>query len=157
APGRRSLFELGFPGSVLGADVMPGLGPRFSARYRLLGKVLNHATTRSNSYVAFVQTDFFEATDPIDHDGNPDTPRISQIGAKLPDSPGCRGVFVIDRTLALELLKRRDLPPSDARLVYPRGSNYLTYSFAREQGADGRATPSFDWRELILYRKVLQD
>jgi hypothetical protein len=147
--GRRNLFELGQAGGGLGSNA------EFSTRYRLLGKVLNNGTTRSNTYVAFIQTDFFEATDPIDHDGNPNTAPISQIGAKLDDSPGYRGVFVIDRSLALELLKRRDLPPSNPALVYPQGSQYRTYSFAREQGSDGRPTPTFDWKQLVLYRRVL--
>lgn len=164
--GRRSLLELGEtvatpPPSGLGSDA------DLTTRYRMLGKVLNHGTTRSNTYVAFITCDFYDAT-AVDDDGDPATPDVFQIGARLPadsDTPGStpepryRGFFVIDRTKALELLKRRDLPPSNPALKWPPGPNnniYSTYSFAREQGSDGRPTPTFDWKELVLYRKVLK-
>lgn len=167
--GRRALFELGDTGR---APLSPNPGPvaaipgkgilgsnaEFSTRYRLLGKVLDHGTTRSNTYVAFIQCDFFDAT-PVgtdgDHDGSDATPAVFQIGAKRADSPGYRGVFVIDRSVALELLRRRDLPPVDQGLQYPQNSKYRTYSFAREPGPDQRPQPTFDWRELIQYRRVI--
>lgn len=162
--GRRSLFELGeFGGSSPGVI---GSNAEFATRYRLLGKVLNHGTTRSNTYVAFITCDFYDAT-AIDDDGDPITPDVFQIGARLPadgedpanPEPRYRGVFVIDRTLALEMLSRRDLPPNDPSLKWPPGPNnnvYSTFSFARERGSDGRPTPTFDWKQLVQYRRVLK-
>lgn len=151
---RRGLFELGQEGATVPAAPMPtyasplGSNADFSSRYRLLGKVLNNATTRSNTYVAFIQVDFFDATlDP--------TNTAYQIGAKRADSPGYRGVFVIDRSLALEMLRRRDLPPVDQNLQYPQNSVYRTYSFAREPGPDQRPKPTFDWKKLILSRRII--
>lgn len=156
--GRRALFELGDFGS--GAGPILGSNAEFSTRYRLLGKVLNHGTTRSNTYVAFVQVDFFNATPAPgttdgDHDGSDATPAVYQIGTKREDSPGYRGVFVIDRSLALELLKRRDLPPTDQGFQYPQNSKYRTFSFAREPGPDQRPQPAFKWRDLIQYRRII--
>lgn len=156
--GRRSLFELGNAVAAPAAGTV-GSDAEFATRYRLLGKVLNHGTTRSNTYVCFLTCDFYEATG-LDHDGDPNTPDVYQIGAKLeadsanPDEPRYRGVFIIDRSKALEMLEKRDLPPTDTAWVYPQGSRYRTYSFAREAGPDGRPAPTFDWKELVLYRKV---
>jgi hypothetical protein len=151
---RRGLFELGQEGATAASPPLPpyastlGSNADFSTRYRLLGKVLNNATIRSNTYVAFIQVDFFDATiDP--------TNTAYQIGAKRSDSPGYRGVFVIDRSLALEMLRRRDLPPADQSLQYPQNSVYRTYSFAREPGPDQRPKPTFDWKKLILSRRII--
>ncbi|QDT37538.1 hypothetical protein [Stratiformator vulcanicus] len=146
----RGLFELGdadehdheFDHNTDGIDDLD-----FSTRYRLLGKVLQNATTRSNAFVVFIKVDFFEAVS-RDHDTNPSTPNVVQIGGKLPTSPGNRAVFVIDRTLALESLEESDLP-LDPNLA--AGGN-ATFSFARD--SDGN--PEFNWRNLVLHRKTLQ-
>lgn len=152
--GRRSLFELGnfSPGNVLGGDV------DVATRYRLLGKILNHGTTRSNTYVVFITCDYFEAEEAIDGAGY----NIHQIGEKIPvnpanpEEPRFRGVFVVDRTLAMEFLSKKDLPPLDPGAVYPLGSQYRTFSFAREQDASGAGTPTFDWTKLVLSRKTVK-
>ena len=141
--GRRSLFELGDEGGALGGDA------DISTRYRLLGKVLNHGTTRTNSYVAFIQVNFFKAVGvDVDGDGADDA---YQIGEKLTTSPNYRGTFVIDRALALELIQQKDLPGQG---LYATGG---TYSFAREYGPDRRPRPTFDWKQLIRSRRVIED
>ena len=58
----------------------------------LLSKVMNHSTTRSHVYIVFLKVDFFEVVDDTPGDGV-DNPKI---GAKLADSPGHRGIFIID-------------------------------------------------------------
>ncbi|QDT63755.1 hypothetical protein [Calycomorphotria hydatis] len=141
----RGLFELGDRNEVDTAQF------NFSTRYRELGKILNNATTRSNSFVCFIKIDYFEAVS-RDHDSNAGTPDITQIGGKLTGSPGYRGVFVIDRARALELLQTGHLPtdPAGASTGEP-----FTYSFAR-QSVNGVRSPVFDWNQLVLSRKIIQ-
>ena len=147
---RRSLFELGNTGSLLGGNA------DIATRYRLLGKVLKHGTTRSNTYVIFMTCDYYEAV-PVDP--SPVAEPVYQIGEKLaadpdnPEEPRFRGVFVVDRTLALQMLEKDDLPQ---KTRYPV-SAYQTFSFAREQSSGGMPQPTFDWADLIIYKKILKE
>ena len=148
---RRSLFALGNYG---GPNDL-GSTADLATRYRLLGKVLKHGTTRSNSYVIFMTCDFYEA-EPQFVAGQ----TLYQIGPKMPadaakpEEPRYRGVFVVDRTLALEMLKKSDLPPIQASKVYPQGSQLRTFSFARDPAT---GEPEFDWRKLVIDRHIVKE
>ncbi|MEX2287653.1 MAG: hypothetical protein WD648_11230 [Planctomycetaceae bacterium] len=127
----RRLFELGTLDEHNGvaAPVHP------SVRHRLLQKVLNNTTTRSNVFLIFVQVDFFEAVEVTDTGGTGQP--VVRIGAKRADSPGHRGFFVVDRSKALELLTPQNLPD-----VATTGS----YSINQ----------SFNYQSLILYRQTIK-
>ncbi|QDT15357.1 hypothetical protein [Alienimonas californiensis] len=122
----------------------------FTTRYRLLNKVLNSATHRSNVFLCWIQVDFFHAREltgeEIGLTGAEANQRLVRIGAKRGDSPRYRGVFLIDRSKAPALLRADHLPEtSDAGLN--------TYSFAREPLSGGA---KFPWQELILHRQRIQ-
>lgn len=146
--GRRSLFALGNAGGALGSTA------NLATRFRLLGKVLKHGTTRSNTYVIFITCDFYEA----EPQNVPGVGVVYQVGQKMPADPGdpeeprYRGVYVVDRTLALELLQKKDLPPLQPNAVYPRGSKYRTFSFARNRNGESK----FDWKKLLLYSEIVK-
>ena len=128
----RRLFELGSldqHNSVSPAESVPP-----SVRDRLLQKVLNNTTTRSNVFLIFVQLDYFEAAEVPD----PGTgQQVVRIGAKRADSPGNRAFFVVDRSKALELLKQKDIP-----------NVATTGSYSINQ--------SFNYQSLILYRQTIK-
>ena len=98
----------------------------YHTRLRLHSKVEGNSTNRSNTYVAFIKVDFFEA-----HEQSNGAVRI---GSKMPDSPGYRGVFVIDRTKAFQLLQTQHFHSTS------------TYTLK----------PEFDWKSLVIGRKRLQ-
>jgi hypothetical protein len=98
SPGGRRLFELGTenPGSPAADEFLNGaVDP--TLRHRLLSKVINNSTTRSNTFLVFVTIGMFECVElpngavrigghmDVDGDGNPDTHRA---------------VFLIDRSIA---------------------------------------------------------
>ena len=60
-------------------------------RHRLLRKIANNSTTRSNVFIVYVSVGFFEAVKHTNGD--------VQIGGMLPGSSIQRGFFVIDRSL----------------------------------------------------------
>ncbi|MES2790278.1 MAG: hypothetical protein V4719_11765 [Planctomycetota bacterium] len=87
---RRSLFEARTNNdrpSIGGGDFVDPL-----TRHRLLRKVANNSTTRSNVFVVWITTRFFEAVQ------IPGTSEI-QIGDVLKGTEDHRGFFVIDRSL----------------------------------------------------------
>ena len=95
----------------------------------MLSKVWNNSTTRSNVAFVFVQVDFFVVAG-----------TTGRIGGRLTDMPTHRGFMVVDRSKAFELLKAGDFPnDANARFTF-RGLN--------EGG--------FDFRDLILYREVIE-
>ncbi|NNJ25631.1 hypothetical protein [Alienimonas chondri] len=122
----------------------------FTTRYRLLNKVLNSATHRSNVFLCFVQVDFFQARELRLGDVNPSAAdpeqRFTRIGAKRGDSPRYRGVFLIDRSKAPALLRADHLPTTGNA-----GEN--TYSFARDPLSGG---VRFPWQDLIIHRQRIQ-
>ncbi|MCX7395472.1 MAG: hypothetical protein NTW75_15260 [Planctomycetales bacterium] len=73
-----------------------------SARYRLLSKILNNVTTRSNSFGVFVTVQYYEAAEVSSDVANLNAIRI---GGRLDDTPTHRGYFVVDRTGAVEQMK----------------------------------------------------
>jgi len=124
----RRLFELGNNAEHNNGTI------DYTVRNRLLGKVANHSTTRSNVFFVFVQIDYFEAKEVMDG-GNP----VVRVGGKLATSPNYRGFFVVDRSKALELVNTSHLPKADA------GGNFV-FSFDQ----------SFDFRQLILHRQQIK-
>lgn len=171
----------------------------YTTQHRLLGKVLNNSTNRSNVFLIFIQIDFFEAAEVfgpgpdgqpgvagVDDDGingvddvgelgtsGSDDVRTVRIGQKLPDSPGFRGFFVVDRTKAPPLLKQPHLPkytvgldgePGDAtvdddgvngvddvgELGWPGTDDVFIFSF------DQNETKSFDWGSLVVHRQRIR-
>ena len=82
---RRGIFE-----ARTSADLGSNLVDE-STRHRLLRKVMNNSTTRSNVFLVWVSVGYFEA---IQH-----TNGDVQIGAPLSGAGTHRGFFVIDRSL----------------------------------------------------------
>lgn len=86
---RRGLFEARASAdrpSSGGGDVVDAL-----TRHRLLRKVYNNTTTRSNVFVVWISTRFFEAIEQP-------TGEV-QIGDVLQGTPDHRGFFIVDRSL----------------------------------------------------------
>ena len=142
----------------------------YTTRYRLLGKLLNTTTVRSNVFLCWIQVDFFHARR-LRVDGSGalaanGSREITRVGNIREDSPGYRGFFVIDRSRALDLIEEKHLPRRP-RADLPIGpdvddpatpepdhiDNSETYSFRRDDLSGG---PRFPWQELILYRRLIQ-
>ncbi len=121
---QRSLFELGTLADHNSKSV------DITMKHRLLGKVVNNTTTRSNVFHVFIQVDYFAVTEQT-YNGE----KVYQIGKKLDTSPGYRGFFVIDRSRAMEQVTTSDLPPSPG-----------TFSFNQ----------NFNYHSLIQYRQIIK-
>jgi hypothetical protein len=129
-PSGRQLFEIGNENQHNNGAL------DYALKHKLLGKVLNHGTTLSNTFFVFMQVDLFSARDVAPAGGAPQV----RIGAKLPNSPGWRSFCVIDRGLALDLVRPSDLPP----LTDPN-TNKQVFSFNQ----------NFNWRALVVHRQRL--
>ncbi len=114
-----------------------------AARYRLLSKLLNNVTTRSNSFGVFVTVQYYEAAQVEGLvAGVPTT--ATRIGGRLDDTPTHRGYFVVDRTGAIEQMK--------VLTANPVSSN----SFSFKANTNQTGTPNgIRWKDLILFRKTL--
>jgi hypothetical protein len=66
-------------------------------RHRVLSKIVGNSTTRSNVFYVFIKVDYFEVVE--DDNGQP------HIGGMMEESPGYRGFFVVDRSLAPERIR----------------------------------------------------
>ena len=64
------------------------------ARNRLLAKVSNNSTTRSNVFIVYMTVGYFDAYQP-----NPGNPNIVMIGAEIDPTDRHKGFFMVDRTL----------------------------------------------------------
>jgi hypothetical protein len=126
--GRRRLFELG-TAAEHGADTVD-----YATKNRVLSKILQNTTTRSNVFLVWIQIDFFTAKDVLPPNG------VVRIGSKLGTSPAYRGFFVIDRSQALSLMTPQFLPATD-----PTTNKFV---FSMNQ--------SFNYQSLILYRQRIQ-
>ena len=148
---QRGLFELG--GSAQQDDIN---GFDYTTRYRLLSKVLNHSTVRSNTFLVFMKVQFFKAI--IKDNGTPTdlSDDYVRIGEADPNHPGYRTFFTVDRTKAFETISNKDLPLNNQFKLGGSGTyagqTLRTSTFARNP--DG--TPTFDWRQLILSRTVIE-
>ncbi|MBI5757304.1 MAG: hypothetical protein HZA46_02155, partial [Planctomycetales bacterium] len=86
AAGRRHLFELASAGETLSPNL----------RHRILSKMFNNVTTRSNVFIVYVTVGFFEAENQSSPTGE------VRIGGEVAGMARRRGFFIIDRSLAEE-------------------------------------------------------
>ncbi|HET6327406.1 MAG TPA: hypothetical protein VFG04_22180 [Planctomycetaceae bacterium] len=123
---RRRIFEVGMA-TEHASDTID-----YATRNRVLSKILQNTTTRSNVFLVWMQIDFFQAKDVNPPNG------VVRIGAKLASSPAYRGFFVIDRSQAMGLMGQQFLPTSGA----------TPFVFSLNQ--------SFNYQSLVLFRQRLQ-
>ncbi|NOX57159.1 MAG: hypothetical protein GXP27_22540 [Planctomycetes bacterium] len=120
--GGRLLFELGTAAEHSNGDV------DYYTRNRLLAKIWNNVTVRSNVFYCFITIRAFEAVEVTPDPNQPDVTAV-RIGGPLKDANGDyvvnqRGFFVIDR--------------SDIEEAYDP------------------TTGRFNWRALVKYRLRLE-
>jgi hypothetical protein len=142
----RRLFEVGLNGSEhfgpLVDETTVGNDPLHpSARYRLLSKILNNVTTRSNSFGVFVTVQYYEAAEVSSDVANVNAIRI---GGRLDDTPTHRGYFVVDRTGAVEQMK----------VVTPNPISPNSFSFKADTNRTG-VPNGIRWQDLVLFRNTL--
>jgi hypothetical protein len=85
---QRQMFE-----ARTAADTSSTPTVDYHTRHRLLRKLGNNSTTRSNVFIVYVSVEYFEAIGG-GTSGNP-----VQIGAKLAGTTGHKGFFIVDRSL----------------------------------------------------------
>ncbi|MGC1274069.1 MAG: hypothetical protein WBC44_10210 [Planctomycetaceae bacterium] len=141
----RGLFELGGAGEPDDTDNSDNAALDYTIRYRLLSKVLNHSTTRSNVFLVFIDVKYFNAKVKYTTPGGEKYVRIGAPDATA-NATSPRAFFVVDRTKALETISSQDLPQANQYIRPGATAPMVTSSFARNP--DG--TPTFDWRELVL-------
>ena len=142
----RRLFEVGTTSEHFGtpANEVASSPLHPSARYRLLSKVLNNVTTRSNSFGVFVTVQYYEAAE--QNLSGQSAPAV-RIGGRLDDTPTHRGFFVVDRSGAVEQMKALSRDGIDP----VSGSSY---SFTADTNRTG-APNGIRWRDLVLFRQTL--
>lgn len=124
------------------------------AKNRLLSKIMNNVTTRTNTYGVFIAVQYFEA-------GEAASGAI-RIGGKLDDMPTQRGFFILDRTAAVEQVKdvvtnmnnSTIVVPAANQATFPRTPN--TFSFTPNTDTSGILTQQngIKWEDLVLYRQI---
>jgi len=129
-PTDRRLFEIGTKPEHDADTIDP------TVRHRMLQKVLNNTTTRSNVFLVWIQVDYFESRTVE----NPPGTFSVRVGSKLPDSPGNRMFFVIDRSKAMNLVTPGHLPAPG------------TFSFDTQDPT----SQTFDYQSLILHRETIE-
>ncbi len=128
ADSRRHMFELGMF-TEHSTDAID-----YATRNRVLSKILQNTTTRSNVFLVWIQIDYFQARDVNPPNG------VVRIGAKLATSPAYRGFFVIDRSQALSLMGPQFVPSVD-----PATNRFV---FSTDQ--------SFNYLSLVQFRQRMQ-
>ncbi len=131
---RRRLFELGTNPEHNNSGV------DYAMKHRLLSKLMNNTTTRSNTFVIFIEVAFFEAKEVLDGaTGKP----VVRVGGRIPSTPtfktSYRGFFVVDRSKAMELLTPADLPNASAT---PFISSF---------------NQNFNYRSLVLFQRTIPE
>jgi hypothetical protein len=126
--GRRRIFEVGNATDHV-SDVVD-----YATKNRVLSKILQNTTTRSNVFFVWIQVDFFQAKDVNPPNG------VVRIGQKLATSPAYRGFFVVDRSQALSLMQPQFLPAVDP------ATNKFVFSLNQ----------SFNYQSLVLFRQRIQ-
>jgi hypothetical protein len=133
--GRRRIFEIGTTTDHAGDAV------DYATRNRVLSKVLQNTTTRSNVFLVWIQIDFFQARDINPPNG---VVRIGQMLPKTAGTPGgattpsYRGFYVVDRSQAMSLMQQQYLPSATA--------SPFVFSL----------NPSFNWQSLVLFQQRIQ-
>ncbi len=105
----------------------------YHTRNRLLAKVANHTTNRSNVFAVWLTVGYFEA-----HQPDPSDPTVVQIGGELAGGPRHRSFFIVDRTRLEEAVEVDDV-----------GTTGLGNT------ADDIIT--LNWRSLLLHRRTLPE
>jgi len=132
---RRALFEVGQQTEHQNATLDS------LAKNRLISKLINNVSPRSNSYGVFIAVQYFEAADV----GTAAAP-IIQVGGRITGTPTQRGFFVIDRTGAVEQLKSLS-----AASVNP----ISTSTFSIRPNTNTTTPNGVDWQRLVLFRQTL--
>ena len=139
----RRLFEVGQAAEHFGSPANEALTSNVplnpSVRYRLLSKLMNNTTTRSNSFAIYITVQYHEAAEVVATGGT-----AVRIGGRLEDTPTHRGFFVVDRTGAVEQMKRQPSNPVSVN----------SFSFTPDTNRTG--TPNgIRWKDLVLFRQTL--
>ncbi len=149
----RRLLEIGHTGEHFGTPATESSQPNGSVlhpaiRYRLLSKLMNNTTTRTNSYAVYITAQYHEAAEVATD--SPSGATAIRIGGKLDDAPTHRGFFVVDRTGAVEqmkILKANGLSPVSG----------ISYRFAPNTNKSGQRLNmnGIRWKDMVLFRQTL--
>lgn len=132
------------------------------SRNHILSKVLGNSTNISNSFAVFIELSWFEVAEVPDASTGQNNIRI---GAKLDDMPTHRGMFVIDRSLAMERITTGCLPPTRAAAAQtpfafrnqsePDSNGNGVFEQAEDLNGNG-IRDNFDFKDLIIYRQIIR-
>ena len=121
------------------------------AKHRLLEKVMNNVTTRTNSYGVYIAAQYFEAAEETSNG----TTAI-RIGGRLDDTPTQRAFFVIDRTGAVEQWKNLTAPAAQGGAGLTSQQLVSPNSYSIYPNTSTTNIPNgIDWKNLVLYRQTL--
>ena len=130
------------------------------SRNHILSKVIGNTTNVSNSFVVFIELSWFEVAEIDDTSTGQKNVRI---GGKLDDMPTHRGIFVIDRSLAMERITTGCLPSGTAARTTPfafRNQNEdLNGNGTFDAGEDLNGNgifDNFDFKDLIIYQQIIR-
>ena len=165
----RRLFEVGNSGTdhfgPIDQDAsMNPIHP--TSRYRLMSKILNNTTTRSNSFAVYITVQYYEAVQVSGFVGtapNQTAATAVQIGGRLDDAPTHRGFFIVDRTGAIEQMKILSANATNGTITVPNAPNpsfpvsKQSYSFQPNTDTTGLRNNmnGIRWKDLVLYRQTL--
>jgi hypothetical protein len=151
---RQRLFGIGTQ-----SDHFDGIHDH-KTRNNILSKVIGNTTNVSNSFVVFIELSWFEVAEVDDASTGEKNVRI---GAKLEDMPTHRGIFVIDRSLAMERITTGCLPSGAAATSTPfafRNQNEdLNGNGTFDAGEDLNGNGIFDnfnFKDLVIYSQIIR-
>ena len=155
----RRLFEVGnttdHVSPTLNEVAAAPLHP--SVRYRLLSKLLNNTTSRSNSFAVFITVQYYEAAEVGSGTATP----IVRIGGQSADMSANRAIFIVDRTGAIEQMKTLATNVATATIPTPTNVTFpvsaASYSFQPNTDTSGQRTKmnGIRWRDLVIHRQPL--
>ncbi len=127
-----------------------------SSRFKLMSKLLNNTTTRSNSFGIYITVQYYEAVQVSGFVGtgqNATQATAVQIGGRLDDAPTHRGFFIVDRTGAIEQMKI--LATNNGGTANVVSSN--SYSFNANTDKTGLRVNlnGIRWKDLVIYRQTM--
>lgn len=142
------------------AQHFAGLNDHHS-RNHILSKVLGNTTNISNTFVVFIELSWFEVAE-VDNAATGE--KNVRIGAKLDDMPTHRGMFVVDRSLALERITTGCLPPAGAAAIqtpfaFRNQSEDLNGNGTFDAGEDINGNGIFDnfnFKDLVIYSQIIR-
>lgn len=155
-PFDRLLFEIGTENQRDNGSV------EHSLRHRMLAKMLNNTTNRSNVFLIFIQVDFFEAAE-VTTNVSGNQVNVVRVGSKLADSPAYRGFFVVDRSKIYEVLGQlnRERQQENPPRIFNTNTEFLPQTFVDPvDSAAGNKfnfsfNQNFDYHRLILHRQTI--